>query len=78
MGKIWAAAKATKKTVFDTIIKGIKENNAEAGLYLRNVNPKLLAASYFPKSRYGCKASNSAESLHSWMEPLREKRTFIT
>jgi zinc finger SWIM domain-containing protein 3 len=70
-GKVWSAAKAFKQGGFEEALADIGTINADAETYLRHSNPTLWARSVFPVPRFGCTTSNSAESLNSWMEPLR-------
>ena len=69
--KIWAAAKATTNKDFEAAMTQIRSINAEAESHLLQSNPGKWAASKFPVPRFGCTTSNSAESLNSWLGPLR-------
>jgi zinc finger SWIM domain-containing protein 3 len=72
-GKIWAAAKACTQIEFNNVMDTIADMNAGARDYLMNADPKRWATSHFPVPRFGTVTSNSAESLNSWMETLREQ-----
>jgi len=72
-GKIWAAAKATTVRDFELAMQKLKEMNEDAAAYLRDADPTRWAAALFPTPRFGLTTSNSAESLNSWIEPLRTK-----
>ncbi|KAH6599932.1 hypothetical protein BASA50_002673 [Batrachochytrium salamandrivorans] len=48
-----------------------KKPNKEAGAYLLRSDTTKWASAYFPTARYGTVTSNSAESMNSWLEPLR-------
>jgi zinc finger SWIM domain-containing protein 3 len=71
-GKIWEAAKATTEIQFKETMRKIHAMNPEAANYLLDADPNRWATAYFPVPRFGCVTSNSAESLNSWMESLRE------
>ncbi|KAH6572337.1 hypothetical protein BASA50_001684 [Batrachochytrium salamandrivorans] len=49
----------------------ILQENKEAGAYLLRSDTTKWASAYFPTARYGTVTSNSAESMNSWLEPLR-------
>ncbi|KAH6569510.1 hypothetical protein BASA60_008182 [Batrachochytrium salamandrivorans] len=49
----------------------ILQENEEAGEYLLRSDTTKWASAYFPTARYGTVTSNSAESMNSWLEPLR-------
>jgi hypothetical protein len=72
--KIWEAAKATTPDSYDKAMMSISNMNPAAVEYLEgpNCDPSTWACSHFPVSRFGCVTSNSAESLNSWLRPLRE------
>jgi hypothetical protein len=72
--KLWVAAKATTQTGFETCLEEIGEMNSEAADYLRKKSePKKWARYLFPVARFGCLTSNAAESLNSWIKPLRDR-----
>ncbi|KAH9263302.1 hypothetical protein BASA83_013334 [Batrachochytrium salamandrivorans] len=49
----------------------ILQENKEAGAYLLRSDTTKWASAYFPTARYGTVTLNSAESMNSWLEPLR-------
>ena len=76
MGKIWSAAKAFNDKDFELAMQSIKEKDFEAATYLMRSNPAKWARSKFPVPRFGCVTSNSAESLNSWIEDIRNSSHF--
>lgn len=77
-GRIWAAAKAKNYADYEkamNYIRNKKYKNQAIGQaayeYLLQSNPKTWATVYFPTPRFSVVTSNSAESMNSTYEELR-------
>jgi hypothetical protein len=71
-GAIWKAARALLPGDFEAAMADIRAASADAEVYLRRSDPAKWAATAFPVPRFGTCTSNSAESMNSWIESLRE------
>ncbi|KAH6565680.1 hypothetical protein BASA62_007103 [Batrachochytrium salamandrivorans] len=65
------AAKALNEQDTIKAMRFILQENEEAGEYLLRSDTTKWASAYFPTARYGTVTLNSAESMNSWLEPLR-------
>ena len=70
-GRIWRAAKALTVETFHEAMEYISAANIEAYNYLMDADPSTWATCFFPRNRFGIVTSNSAESLNSMFESLR-------
>jgi len=73
LAKIWEIAKATTITDYNKAMHDIQEMNAGVAAYICASDPRKWATAKFPVPRFGCVTSNSAESMNSWLAPLRDK-----
>ena len=70
-GVLWKAAKCTTQAEFHECIDALEVANPAAASYVRLIDPKKWARSYFLGRRFGHLTSNIAESSNSWLEEPR-------
>ena len=75
-GLIWKAAKSYLHANYTWAMAKIDEKSSEVAQYFIDSDPSLWARSRFPVPRYGCTTSNSAESLNSWINDIRDGSYF--